>query len=80
MRILKHPVDGRLWWYFCPTIIAARIRAIGTNDRLGVIWVRPLDKDEAKQVEKLLRFASLPKGYSIKDNSEHVEKMVEADA
>jgi hypothetical protein len=54
MRILQHPVDGRFWWYFCPTTIAARIRALGSDDRLGVIWVRPLDKDEAEQVKKLM--------------------------
>ena len=35
-------------------IDAARIRALGSNDRLGVIWVRPLDKDEAEQVKKLM--------------------------
>ncbi len=54
MRILQNPTDGRLWWYFCPTVIAARIRALGSNDRLSVIWVRPLDKDETEQVKKLI--------------------------
>lgn len=54
MRILKHPVSKDYWWYFCPTTIAARIRAIGSDDRLGVIWVRPLDKDETEQVKKLM--------------------------
>lgn len=54
MRILKHPVNKEYWWYFCPTTIAARIRALGSDDRLGVIWVRPLDKDETAQVNKLL--------------------------
>ena len=54
MRILKHPVDKSYWWYFCPTTIAARIRALGSDDRLGAIWVRPLDKDETAQVNKLM--------------------------
>lgn len=53
MRILQNPVDGRFWWYFCPTTIAARIRALGSRDRVGVIWVRPLDKSEAEQVKRL---------------------------
>lgn len=55
MRILQNPTDGRLWWYFCPTVIAARIRALGSNDRLSVIWVRPLGKDETEQVKKLIQ-------------------------
>lgn len=54
MRILQRPGDGRFWWYFCPTVIAARVHAIFSNDRLGVIWVRPLDKDETAQVKKLM--------------------------
>jgi hypothetical protein len=27
MRIMKHPLTGEYWRYFCPTTIAARIRA-----------------------------------------------------
>jgi hypothetical protein len=37
MRIMKHPLTGEYWWYFCPTTIAARIRALFSDDRL---WVR----------------------------------------
>jgi hypothetical protein len=50
MRIMKHPLTGEYWWYFCPTTIAARIRALFSDDRLSVIWVRPLHKDEAEPV------------------------------
>lgn len=57
MRILKHPIHEKWWWYFCPTTIAARIRALGSDDRLGVIWVRPLNKDETEQVNKLMGVA-----------------------
>lgn len=56
MRILPHPIHQQPWWYFCPTTIAARVRAIGLpnqNDRLAVIWVRPLDDDELKALDKL---------------------------
>ncbi|WP_050466332.1 hypothetical protein [Herbaspirillum chlorophenolicum] len=56
MRIFSHPLDGRLWWYIHPTIIAARVRAIvwsRTTDRHALIWVRPLTTDEVQQVKKL---------------------------
>ncbi len=58
MRIMKHPLTGEYWWYFCPTTIAARIRALFSDDRLSVIWVRPLHKDEAEQVKRLIGAAA----------------------
>lgn len=53
MKILKHPVEQRYWWIFYPTVIAARVRAAFSEERLGVIWVRPLGKDEVQQLNKL---------------------------
>jgi hypothetical protein len=53
MKILMHPIQGEYWWIFPPTILAARIRAMFSNERLGVIWVRPLTTSEVEQVLKL---------------------------
>ena len=56
MRIYQHPLDGHLWWYIDPTIIAARVRAIvwpNSSVRHVMLWVRPLTADEVKAVKKL---------------------------
>jgi hypothetical protein len=56
VKILRHPIEQRYWWIFYPTVIAARVRAIcwpDPRDRLCVIWVRPLGKDEMQQLNKL---------------------------
>lgn len=55
--IYKHPVDGRLWWYIHPIIIAARVRAImwpRTTDRLPLLWVRPLTVAEMREALNLM--------------------------
>jgi hypothetical protein len=55
MRIWPNPMDAnRLWWYFHPKVIYARVHAIYSDDLLPVIWVRPLDKEETAQVEKMM--------------------------
>jgi hypothetical protein len=48
-----HPIKGEYWWIFAPTVLAARIKAAYSNERLGVIWVRPLTNSEVDQVIKL---------------------------
>lgn len=54
MRIIYNPQDQKYWWYFHPKVIYARVHAIYSNTRLGIIWVRPLDDDEYKSLEELM--------------------------
>jgi len=57
MRIYQHPLDGRLWWYIHPTIIAARVRAIvwpRATDRLPLLWVQPLTAEETRTALDLM--------------------------
>lgn len=50
---MKHPLTGQYWWYFCPTVIAARLRALFSDDRLSVIWVKPLTANEVELVKQI---------------------------